>query len=522
MATRAAFGARRGRLLRQLVTENVILGLMGGVLGVFVAFVGIRIFVALAPNFYPPSQEIRLSGTVLLFTLIVAILAGVLSGLLPAFRASRPHLHDTLKPGGRGSVGAAGQRIRQALVVAEIALALVLLAGAGLMINSYVRITREDAGVRTDNRLTLEVSLQGQDKYRTRHSQAHFSVTPLAASFYDRVLERIESLPGVRAAAVTSVLPPSIGPSYPVRVTGRSENGNLRTQFHEVSTKYFDTVGIPVLRGRAFTGLDGETAPGVAIINETMARMFFNGEDPIGRSIQVILTPPNSPLEQDRPRQIVGIVRDTRPRARIDPMAIVYVPYHQHLTDYAGNVAFFIHAHKDFVVQTDGDPNRAALSVRQAVADIDPAIAVDDLMPMTDRLAEAAGGERFWVRLLGLFAGLAVFLAALGIYGVISYAVEQRLPEFGIRAMLGARSADILALVARQGIALTIAGLVIGVAAAFGLTRFIANQLYGVTAMDPVTLTAVSLVLVAVAAVACYVPSRRASSTQPLETLRMQ
>jgi putative ABC transport system permease protein len=522
MATRAAFGARRGRLLRQLVTENLILGLMGGVLGVFVAFVGIRIFVTLAPDFYPPSQELRLSGTALLFTLIVAIVAGVLSGLLPAFRASRPHLHDTLKPGGRGAVGGAGQRIRQALVVAEIALALVLLAGAGLMINSYVRITRADAGVKTDNLLTLEVSLQGQDKYRTRHSQAHFSVTPLATSFYDRVLERIESLPGVRAAAVTSVLPPGIGPSYPVRVLGGGESGNVNTQFHEISTKYFATVGIPLVRGRGFTDLDGETASRVAIVNETVARVVFKGEDPIGRSIQVSLAPQGSPLEQERPREIVGIVRDTRPRARIDPMPIVYVPYRQHLTDYAGNVAFFIHAHKDFVVQTDGDPNRAAPAVRQAVADIDPAIAVDDLMPMTDRLAEATGGERFWVRLLGLFAGLAVFLAALGIYGVISYSVEQRLQEFGIRAMLGARGADILGLVARQGLVLTIAGLVIGVAGAFGLTRFIANQLYGVTAMDPLTLAAVSLVLVAVAAVACYVPSRRACSMQPLETLRIQ
>ena len=522
MATRAALGARRGRLLRQLVAENVLLGLLGGVLGVVVALIGIRIFIALAPNFYPPSDEIRLSGPVLLFTFGIAVVAGVLSGLVPAFRASRPDLHDTLKPGGRGSVGGAGQRVRHALVVVEMALALVLLAGAGLMINSYMRITREDIGVKTDNLLTLEVSLQGQDKYRTRHTQAHFSVTPLVANFYDRVLERIESLPGVKAAAVTSVLPPNMGPSYPIRVAGGAENSNVRTQYHEISANYFATVEIPLLRGRAFTDLDGESGAGVAIINETMARMLFKGEDPIGRVVQVSLTPPNSPLEKDRPREIVGIVRDTRSRVRIEPMPVLYVPYHQHLTDYAGNVAFFIHAHKDFVVQTDGDPRRAAVAVRQAVADIDAAIAVDDLMPMTDRLAAATGGERFWVRLLGLFAVLAVFLAALGIYGVISYAVEQRMQEFGIRAMLGARSADILSLVARQGLLLTIAGLVIGVAAAFGLTRFIANQLYGVTPMDPVTLGSVALVLIAVAAVACYIPSRRAYSTDPLETLRTQ
>jgi len=522
MATRAALGAGRGRLLQQLVVENILLGLFGGALGVLVALLGIRIFIALAPNFYPPSEAIRLSGTVLLFTLAIAVLAGVLSGLVPAFRASRPDLHDTLKPGGRGAVGRAGQRVRHALVVVEMALALVLLAGAGLMINSYIRITREDVGVKTANLLTMEVSLQGQDKYRTRHSQAHFSVTPLAATFYDRVLERIESLPGVTAAAATSVLPPSMGPSYPIRAIGSVENGSLRTQYHEISPKYLDIAGIPLLRGRGFTDLDRENGAGVAVINETMARMLFNGEDPIGRAVQVSLTPPDSPLEQDRVREIVGIVRDIRMRVRVEPMPVIYVPYHQHLTDYAGNVAFFIHAHKDFLVQTAGDPTRAALSVRQAVADIDPVIAVDDLMPMTDRLAEATGNERFWVRLLGLFAALAVFLAALGIYGVIAYAVEQRLQEFGIRVVLGARNADILSLVARQGFVLTMAGLVIGVAAALGLTRLIANQLYGVTPMDPATLGSVALVLIAVAAVACYIPSRRAYSTDPLETLRTQ
>jgi putative ABC transport system permease protein len=521
MSTRASLGAQRGRLLRQLVTENVLLGLMGGALGVLVALAGIRIFVTLAPDFYPPSDEIRVSGTVLLFTLAVAVLTGVLSGVVPAFRASRPDLQESLKQGARGTVGGARQRVRHALVVAQLALALVLLAGAGLMINSYVRIMREDMGLNADNVLSMEVSLQGQDRYRTRHTQAHFSVTPLAASFYDSVLQRIRALPGVRSAAVTSVLPPSIGPSYPIRVLGGSETGgNIRTQYHEISANYFETMEIPLLKGRAFTTLDAENAPGVAIINETMARQLFQGEDPIGRSVQVSLTPPNSSLEQDRLREIVGVVRDTRMRVRFDMMPVLYVPYQQHLTDYAGNVAFFIHAHKDFAIRTDGDPMRISLAVRQAVADVDPAIAVDDLMPMRERLAQSAGNERFWVRLLGLFAVLAVFLAALGIYGVISYAVEQRLHEFGLRVVLGAKSMDILALVAREGFLVTAVGLVIGVAGAFGLTRLIANQLYGVTPMDPVTLAAVAVLLVAVAVVACFVPSRRAITANPLDTLR--
>jgi putative ABC transport system permease protein len=524
MSTRVALGAQRGRLLRQLVTENVLLGLLGGALGVIVAFLGIRIFVTLAPDFYPPSEEIRVSGTVLLFTLLVAVLAGVLSGLLPAFRASRADLQESMKQGARGTVGAARQRVRHVLVVAEVALALILLAGAGLMINSYVRLRGENLGLNADNALSMEVSLQGQDRYRTRHSQAHFSVTPQVASFYDSVLERIEKLPGVRSAAVTSVLPPSVGPSYPIRVIGGSEDagGNIRTQYHEISANYFETIEIPLLRGRAFTDLDSENGPGVAIINETMARMLFEGEDPIGRSVQVSLAPPDSPLEQDRPREIVGVVRDTRMRARLEPMPVVYIPYRQHLTDYAGNVAFFIHAHKDFVVRTGDDPMRVALGVRQAVADTDSAIAIDDLMPMQDRLAQSARNERFWVRLLGLFAALAVFLATLGIYGVISYSVEQRLHEFGVRLVLGARNVDILRLVARQGVLLTVAGLIIGVAGAFALTRVIANQLYGVEPMDPATLAVVAVVLAMVAGVAGYIPSRRAYRTDPLQTLRPQ
>jgi len=524
MSTRAALGAGRSRLLRQLVVENAILGLAGGVLGLLVASAGIRIFVTLVPQFYPPSDEIRLSVTVLLFALVIALLAGVLSGLVPALRASRPDLQESLRQGARGSVGGARQQIRRALVVVEMALALVLLAGAGLMINSYVRLMSVDMGLTADNVLTMEVSFVGQDRYRVRHDQGYFSATPLISTFYTDVLARVASLPGVRSVGLTSHLPPASGPSFPIRVVAGSGTGpvNSPTQYYETSPMFFETMEIPLLRGRAFTDLDGENAPGVAILNETLARQLFGGEDPIGQYVQVNLTGDNSDLEQDRVREVVGLVRDTRTRARSEPIPVTYVPYRQHLTDYAGNVPFFVHGHKDFVVQTAGEPMAVALAVQRAFAEVDSQIAVDGVMPVQQRLSSAAGNERFWLRLLGLLAGLAVFLAAIGIYGVISYAVEQRTREFGVRVVFGARHADILKLVAREGLLLTMAGLVIGVGAAFGLTRFIANQLYGVTAMDPVTIAAVAMVLVAVAFLASYLPSRRAVRVDPLAALRVE
>ena len=520
MSTRVALGARRWRLLRQLVTENVVLGLMGGVLGVLVAYLGIWIFVTLAPDFYPPTEEIRVSGTVLIFTLLISLLAGVLSGLVPAFRASRADLQESLKQGARGTVGGGRQRIRRALVVVEVAMALVLLVGAGLMINSYVRVMNVEMGLNPDNVLSMEISLAGLERYRTRHDARHFSVTPAVSTLYTDLIDRMSGLPGVTGVAVTSSLPPRGAPSPPFRVIGGPETGNMSAQYQEISGNYFEVMGIPLLRGRTFTELDSENGPGVAIINETMARQAFQGQDPIGQSIQVSVNRGNPKLQDDRPREIVGIVKDTRPHMRRDPGPAIYIPYQQHLWDYAGSGPFFLHARKDFVIRTAGEPMGAARGVQGAVADVDSAVSIDRMMSMRERLADAAGGERFWVRLLGLFAGLAVFLAAMGIYGVISYSVEQRLHEFGLRVILGARNADILKLVAREGFVLTMAGLIIGIGAAFGLTRFIANRLYGVTPMDPMTIATVALVLVLVSVLACYIPGRRAFRLDPLAVLR--
>jgi putative ABC transport system permease protein len=526
MATRVALGAGRWRLIRQLVTENILLALVGGGLGIVIAYVGIWVFVTLAPSFYPPSEDITIRPAVLLFTFGVSLLTGIVAGLVPAFRASRPDLHDALKQSARGGGSGIRQGVRRALVVVEVATALVLLVGAGLMINSYARLMGVDMGFRPDRLLTMEISLAGLERYRTRHDAAHFSVTPQVAEFYSEVMDRVRALPGVRAVGLTTALPPRLWMNPPFRIVGESgdpgDNGHS-AQYHEVSEDYFETMGIRLIRGRVLTQADGETAAGVVIVNETFARQFFGDTDPLGQVVEVRINQGNPDLADDRPREIVGIVSDTRMRLQDDPTPVMYVPYRQHLWDYAGTGPFFIHARKDFAIRTDAaDPMILANSVRKVVADVDPSVAIDNMMPMRQRLSESATNERFWLRLLGLFAGLAVFLATVGIYGVIAYAVEQRVHEFGIRMALGAGRWDIIRLVVREGFIVTLAGLVIGIGAAFALTRLIANQLYGVSPMDPLTITAVALLLTAVAMLACVIPGRRAAKVDPLSALRIE
>jgi putative ABC transport system permease protein len=526
MATRAALGAGRWRLIRQLVTENILLALAGGGLGIVIAYVGKWLFVTLAPEFYPPSGDITISPAVLLFTFGVSVLTGVLAGLVPAFRASRPDLQDALKQAARGGGSGIRQGVRRALVVMEVAMALVLLVGAGLMINSYARLMSVDMGFRPDNLLTMEINLSGLERYRKRHNVAHFSVTPQVAIFFGEVMDRVKALPGVRSVGLTTALPPRQSFNLPFRIVGESgnpgDNGRI-AGYGEVSEDYFETMGIRLVRGRAFTRADDEAAAGVVIVNETLARQFFGGADPLGQVVEVRINQGNKDLTDDRPREIVGVVSDTRMRPQDDPSPMMYVPYRQHLWDYAGTGPFYLHARKDFAIRTDAaDPMVLANAVRKIVAEVDGSVAVDNIMPMRQRLSESATNERFWLRLLGLFAALAVFLATVGIYAVIAYAVEQRAHEFGIRTALGAGPSDIIRLVVREGFNLTVVGLVIGIGAAFALTRLIANQLYGVKPMDPLTIATVALVLTAVAMLACVIPSRRAAKVDPLRALRIE
>jgi predicted permease len=526
MATRVALGAGRSRLIRQLLTENVLLALVGGVLGIAVAYSGVWVFVTLAPGFYPPSQDIAIRPAVLLFTLGVSLATGILSGLAPALRMSRLGLQDALKQSTRG--GASGIRLglRRALIVTEVAMALVLLVGAGLMINSYARVMRVDMGFGPDQLLTMEINLSGLSRYRTRRNAAHFSVTPQVAELYREVMERVRALPGVRSVGVTSGLPPRQSITVPFRVVGQAGDPSdefRNAQYYEVSAEFFETMGIGFRRGRTFTEADGENAAGVAVINETLARQYFGETEALGQIIEARINRGNPDLADDRPREIVGIVADTRMRLRDDPRPMIYVPYQQHLADYAGTGPFYVHARMDFAIRTElADPAAVTRAVRQIVTDVDPSVAVDQVVPMRERLFDSAANERFWLRLLVLFGGLAVFLASVGIYGVIAYAVEQRAHEFSIRTALGAGRRDIILLVVREGLIVTVVGILIGIGAAFGLTRLIASQLYGVTATDPLTIATVVLLLTAIAMLACVIPARHAANTEPLRALRVE
>jgi putative ABC transport system permease protein len=525
MATRTALGAGRWRLFRQLLIENVTVTLFGGVLGLAVALEGIRLFILLAPNFYPPSDEISVNGPVMLFTLGVCLISGILSGLVPGFRGSNPDLSASLKEGGRGVVARARLGIRRALVVAELALAMVLLVGAGLMIQSYTRLMGTSMGLDPENVLTMQVNLFGMDRYRLRHASNHYSATPEISNFYAKATDRLALLPGVQSVASTSNLPPRFGSILPFRIVGKPTAGGdagPQTAYYEVSPGFFQTMRIPLLRGRSFTDIDNENAPGVAIVSEALAQQYFGDDDPIGQSILADMNSQNPRLPGDRVRQIVGVVRDIRMDFRSESMPTVYVPDRQNLTDYQSNGNLGIHAIHDFVIRTSSNPTRLAAAVRKAFADADVSVAVTDIMPMRERLSQLAGDQEFWMRLLGIFAGLGMFLAAIGVYGVISYTVEQRTHEFGIRATLGAQDSDILRLVLREGLVVTLIGLVIGVGGAYGATRLLTNQLFGVTPMDPDTIGAVALVLIVVAFLACYIPGRRATKLDPLSALRME
>jgi putative ABC transport system permease protein len=325
---------------------------------------------------------------------------------------------------------------------------------------------------------------------------------------------------------VTSGLPPRQSITLPFRVVGQPGDPSdefRNAQYYEVSPEFFDAMGIGLRRGRAFTDADGEDAAGVAVINETMARRYFGDTDALGQIIEARINQGNPSLTDDRPREIVGVVADTRMRLRDDPRPMIYVPYQQHLVDYAGTGPFYLHARKDFAIRTElADPAAVANAVRRIVADVDPSVAVDNVIPMRARLFDSAANERFWLRLLVLFGGLAVFLAAVGIYGVIAYAVEQRAHEFSIRTALGAGRRDIILLVVREGLIVTVVGILIGIGAAVGLTRLIASQLYGVTATDPLTIAVVVLLLTAIAMLACVIPARHAANAEPLRALRVE
>src|SRR5688572_17077233 len=519
VAVRLSLGAGRRRLFQQLLTESLLLSLIGGAVGVLVGWGGLRIFLAMAANRFPRMDETAIDSNVLLFTLAVSLLTGILFGLAPAWRATQLNLVTMLKQGGRQSTSGSRHRSNRILAVCEVALAFVLLVGAGLMINSVVRLQQVDVGYNPENLLTGRVQL-ASSRYVEVLPGNMKRVTPQAPLFYQQVKERLTAIPGVRSAAVASAANPQ-----PFRVVGRPDpprEQQPQASVQEVGPVYFETLGISLLKGRVIDERDRESTQWVALVNETLARNIFPDEDPLGKLLHLRFGGAGVGRDDEQSRLIVGVVDDVKnggPAQR--PMPAIYTSDQQHQWEYPSG-ASSIHLHKTLYVRTSQEPSSIATAVRQAVSEVDRDQAVFDLMPEERRLDMQIGRWRFFRNLYGIFAALALALAVVGIYGLMSYSVAERRHEFGIRMALGAERSSVLRQVLAQGLVLSLVGIGIGIVAGFALTRFLSNQLFEVKPLDPLTFLAVSLVMMAVALLSCYVPARRATAVDPANVLRTE
>ncbi|HEX8283351.1 MAG TPA: ABC transporter permease [Pyrinomonadaceae bacterium] len=506
MAIRAALGASRWRVVRQLLTESVLLALAGGGVGLVLALWGVDLLVAAIPAAQlaqmPYLRGLSLDADVLLFAFGLSLLTGVLFGLTPALASTRADLQESLKEGGRSSGSRATGRLRDLLVVSEVALALVLLVGAGLLLKSLAVMLKVDPGFDTRGLLTLRVALP----------PARYAEDARAARFYDELVRRVSALPGVRGAAATSNLPlAGDGGTGSPQVVGRATPASELTEAHmrTVSANYFAVMGIPVAAGRVFGERDGVEAPPVLLVNKTYAERVFPGEDPVGRRLTFKWSGDRPPFE------IVGVVGDekvTSLDARTTP--VVYFHNQQGPDSSAA-----------LVVRAEGaDPTALAGAVREAARGLDPEVPVFAVQTLEQMVAgtRATFMRRYPAYLTGVFACVALLLALVGIYGVVSYAVTQRTHEIAVRVALGARGRDVLRLVLRHGLGLALAGVAAGTVGALMLTRLISGLLFGVSAADPAVYALVSLLLVAVALVASLVPARRATKVDPMVALRYE
>jgi predicted permease len=525
IAIRTALGASRFRLIRQLLTESVFSAIAGGILGLLLSVWGVKIFVALAPQWLAKTSTISLDIRVLVFTLAISVVTGILFGLAPALRASKTDLSDSLKEGGRSSVPGSRHRMRSALVVTEVALALVLLICAGLMMNTVIRVLHADPGFHINHLLTLEVRLIGKKYFDVSQWEKTGLdlVTPQVGAFCRRVLEQVNALPGVQSAALIDWLPmleeaQQMGAGF--TIAGQpavTEGERPEAIFSAISPNYFRVMRIPLLKGRELTEHDTETAPWVVVINQAMAHKYFPNQDPVG---QVITLSIHAVKAEERPREIVGVVGDVRQfRLATDSFPEIYAPYPQQ-AQHCGAFATETRLHKSIVLRTSSETKGLTDSVRRTVAELDKDSPVFGFKTVQETVDNSAHLERFYTQLLGGFAVVALLLAAIGIYGVISYSVTERTHEIGLRMALGARSMQVLQLVLREGLVLSLAGVVIGLAASFAATPLIANFLYGVKAHDPMTLAAVSIFLIGITILATYIPARRATKVDPMVTLR--
>ncbi len=515
IAVRSAIGAGRGRVVRQLLTESVVLALAGGIGGLAIARWGTQAVLASVPGGLPRMEEIGVDGTVLAFTLCVSLLTGIVFGLAPALRLSVTDLHETLKEGSRGS-SAAHRRLRNLLVASEVAAALVLLAGAGLMLRTMSSLGSVRTGFDPEHLLTFSVGL----------SPDNTSSSDRILQTFDQTLERMRRVPGVKTAALTSLLP-LVGNDneIPFYVKGRpkpTSQGDMSWALLYITDPgYRKAMDIPLLRGRYIERQDMQRGSHVVVIDETMARTVFPNENPLGKSIAVADLSGDLGPEVAAPLEIIGIVGhvnhwglDSDSTARVRSQ--VYLPFSEVPEPFMKGTA----ASSVFVARTAADPLALLPAVRGAVLNGAADQPVYGVRTMEQIVSASIADRRFSMLLLGIFAGLALLLAAVGIYGVISYTVAQRTREIGIRMALGAGQRDVLKVVVGQGMAPVLAGLGVGLAASFGLTRLMAGMLYGVRASDPVTLVGVAVVLAAVALIATWLPARRAARVAPLMALR--
>jgi len=523
---RASLGAGRRRLVQQLLAESGLLTLIGGSLGVLLSLWGTHLLRVLAEDL-PGGESIGINGRVLVFAAGLSVLTALLFGLAPALRASRADLNDVLREGESRTSSAKRGRMRNLLVISEVALGMVLLVGSGLMINSLLRILLPSPGFDPANVLTMAVNFpETEGKYVAKVPGKDLTkVSPKVTAYHQQLIERVAAMPGVESAGMISILPP-LGAGdisfsilgHPAPSPGKSPSGG----FNEVSPSYFRTMKIPLKKGRYLEESDTQSSPWAVVISETLANRYFPNEDPIGQ--QILLRREPDQVNEDRPRQIVGVVGEVKQVGMGGLHPLLYESFLQQPEVSQGDAYF--HRLGSLVIRTTSDVRtyEAAItaSVKQMVKEMDPDQPVTDISTMDEVLGKSMRSYKNYVVVLGVFAGIAVVLAAIGVYGVLSYFVNQRTRELGIRYALGAQRRDVLVLVAKLGLTLVGTGLAIGVALALGLNRFLAEhlRLFHVKATDPTTFAAVGTLLLFIALLACYIPARRATRVDPMTALR--
>jgi putative ABC transport system permease protein len=514
IAVRTALGASRARLFRQLLTESILLALVGGALGLLLAYWGLNVLLAMAPTDLPRVRDISLDQWALGFTLLASLITGVLFGIAPAFQSSKVNLGNSLKESvGRATSGTSRRRLGNVLAASEIALSLVLLTGAGLLIETFANLLRVNPGFDPRPVLTLATWTTGQHFATSASSSGFFqkAADPAAISrFYQGILDKVQAIPGVQSAAVVGAgLPLDFGGNVGVWLASEGDSKAFSSDFRSISPDYFNTMGIPLLQGRSFSSADSPTAAKVAVINQEFVREKFPNRNPISEHIVV----------DDTPCEIVGVVGDVKSSLSDEVPSTVFIPLAQDPGEIQGFQNWFPVA---IVLRTAQPPLSLSHALETAVHSADPDLPTGRIQSMEQILSASLSFQKFLMTLMSLFAGLALVLAAIGIYGVMAYSVSQRTHEIGIRLAIGARPRDVLRMIVAQGMRVTLAGLIVGLVGAFAATRLLSDELFGVKPADPVVLSIVVAVLAGIAVLACYIPARRAARVDPLVALRYE